>query len=403
MIPPPSRFIRATCTRTRRPRRWWPPSSPISPIFGSWVRRTADLWQNKGLPAPFRGGIPAGGKQVMARRCAVTGKKPMSGHNVSHANNRTKRRFLPNLITKRIFVPEIGQNGSAEDFHVGSSDHPEEGSPEDAQGRRSQAPRRRLRIPPLSALPVGLADIEAAARRLQGHAHLTPVLTSATIDRKTGGSVFFKCENFQRAGAFKFRGAFNALSKLSADERRRGVLTFSSGNHAQAIALSGRLLSVPTVVVMPNDAPEVKVRATREYGAEVVMYDKNETTREALGKKISDRARPGHHSTLRPRGRDRRSGNRGPRTPPRDRAPRLLLRLCGRRAASSPDARPRPRPCLRTARSSGSSPRRATMPPGRSSRRPFRPSRTRRRSRTAREPRRWASSPSPWFWPSFTT
>jgi len=140
----------------------------------------------------------------------------------------------------------------------------------------------------LSALPVVLADIEAAAQRIKGHAHRTPVLTSSTIDRKTGGSVFFKCENFQRAGAFKFRGAFNALSKLSADERRRGVLTFSSGNHAQAIALSGRLLSVPTVVVMPNDAPEVKVRATREYGAEVVLYDKHETTREALGKKISE-------------------------------------------------------------------------------------------------------------------
>jgi len=140
----------------------------------------------------------------------------------------------------------------------------------------------------VSALPVVLADIEAAAQRIEGHAHRTPVLTSSTIDRKTGGSVFFKCENFQRAGAFKFRGAFNALSKLSADERRRGVLTFSSGNHAQAIALSGRLLSVPTVVVMPNDAPAVKVRATREYGAEVVLYDKHEITREALGKKISD-------------------------------------------------------------------------------------------------------------------
>ncbi|HQZ18741.1 MAG TPA: threo-3-hydroxy-L-aspartate ammonia-lyase [Vicinamibacteria bacterium] len=140
----------------------------------------------------------------------------------------------------------------------------------------------------MSALPVVLADIEAAAQRIEGHAHRTPVLTSSTIDRQTGGSVFFKCENFQRAGAFKFRGAFNALSKLSADERRRGVLTFSSGNHAQAIALSGRLLSVPTVVVMPNDAPAVKVRATREYGAEVVLYDKHEITREALGKKISD-------------------------------------------------------------------------------------------------------------------
>ncbi len=140
----------------------------------------------------------------------------------------------------------------------------------------------------MSALPVVFADLEAAARRIEGQAHRTPVLTSSTIDRKTGGSVFFKCENFQRAGAFKFRGAFNALSKLSEAERRRGVLTFSSGNHAQAIALSGRLLSVPTVVVMPNDAPEVKVRATREYGAEVVLYDKHETTREALGKKISD-------------------------------------------------------------------------------------------------------------------
>jgi threonine dehydratase len=140
----------------------------------------------------------------------------------------------------------------------------------------------------MSALPVVLADIEAAAQRISGHAHRTPVLTSSTINGKTGGSVFFKCENFQRAGAFKFRGAFNALSKLNPDERRRGVLTFSSGNHAQAIALSGRLLSVPTVVVMPNDAPEVKVRATREYGAEVVLYNKHETTREALGKKISE-------------------------------------------------------------------------------------------------------------------
>ena len=140
-------------------------------------------------------------------------------------------------------------------------------------------------MPPL---PVVLADIEAAAGRILGQAHKTPVLTSSTVDLQTGGSLFFKCENFQRAGAFKFRGAYNALSNLSEVERRRGVLTFSSGNHAQAIALSGRLLNVPTVVVMPNDAPEVKVRATREYGAEVVLYDKHETTRESLGKRISD-------------------------------------------------------------------------------------------------------------------
>lgn len=137
-------------------------------------------------------------------------------------------------------------------------------------------------------LPVVLADLEAAARRIDGHARKTPVLTSSTIDARTGASVFFKCENFQRAGAFKFRGAFNALSRLSEAERSRGVLTFSSGNHAQAIALSGRLLGAPTLVVMPNDAPEVKVRATREYGAEVVLYDKRQTTREALGKRISD-------------------------------------------------------------------------------------------------------------------
>ena len=140
----------------------------------------------------------------------------------------------------------------------------------------------------MSAPPVVLADIEAAARRLEGHALRTPVLTSRTIDEKTGASVFFKGENFQRGGAFKFRGAFNALSKLSAEERRRGVLTFSSGNHAQAIALSGALLGVPTVVVMPDDAPAVKVRATREYGAEVVLYDRNETTREVLGKTIAE-------------------------------------------------------------------------------------------------------------------
>lgn len=140
----------------------------------------------------------------------------------------------------------------------------------------------------MATLPVVLADVEAAASRIEGRAHRTPVLTSSTIDRKTGGALFFKCENFQRAGAFKFRGAYSALSKLSMDERGRGVLTFSSGNHAQAIALSGRLLHIPTLVVMPNDAPEVKVRATREYGAEVVLYDKHETTREALGKKISE-------------------------------------------------------------------------------------------------------------------
>lgn len=130
-------------------------------------------------------------------------------------------------------------------------------------------------------------DVAEAARVIEGVAHRTPVFTSRTVDARIGGRAFFKCENFQRVGAFKFRGAYNALSHLTPDEKRRGVLTFSSGNHAQAIGLSGRILGVPTVVVMPNDAPAVKVEATRSYGAEVVLYDKNETSREALGAQIA--------------------------------------------------------------------------------------------------------------------
>jgi threonine dehydratase len=102
-----------------------------------------------------------------------------------------------------------------------------------------------------------------------------------------GSKVFFKCENFQRAGAFKFRGAYNALSRLSEEQRERGVLAYSSGNHAQAVALAGRLLSTPTAIVMPRDAPEVKLAATRGYGAEVITYDRSETTREELGGKIA--------------------------------------------------------------------------------------------------------------------
>jgi threonine dehydratase len=102
-----------------------------------------------------------------------------------------------------------------------------------------------------------------------------------------GSKVFFKCENFQRAGAFKFRGAYNALSRLSEEQRERGVLAYSSGNHAQAVALAGRLLSTPTAIVMPRDAPEVKLAATRGYDAEVITYDRSETTREELGGKIA--------------------------------------------------------------------------------------------------------------------
>ena len=126
----------------------------------------------------------------------------------------------------------------------------------------------------LHATPVTYADIEAAAARLEGVAHRTPVATSGQFDARAGCEAYFKCENLQRMGAFKFRGAYNALSLLDAEQRRRGVVAFSSGNHAQAVALAGRLLGVPTTIVMPADAPAVKVAATRGYGAEVVLYDR---------------------------------------------------------------------------------------------------------------------------------
>jgi threonine dehydratase len=133
------------------------------------------------------------------------------------------------------------------------------------------------------SLPVTYADVAAAAERLAGKAHRTPVMTSRTVNARTGAEVFFKCENLQRIGAFKFRGAYNALAQLSDQEKRRGVLAYSSGNHAQAIALAGSLLGIRTTIVMPGDAPPVKLAATRGYGAEVITYDKNQTTREALG------------------------------------------------------------------------------------------------------------------------
>ncbi len=131
-------------------------------------------------------------------------------------------------------------------------------------------------------------DVAAAAARLEGVANQTPVMTSRTVDARTGASVFFKCENFQRAGAFKFRGAYNALSRLPAAQQRRGVLTYSSGNHAQAVALAGRLLGIPATIIMPEDAPEVKLAATLGYGAEVIRYRRAETTREALGRRLSE-------------------------------------------------------------------------------------------------------------------
>jgi len=113
------------------------------------------------------------------------------------------------------------------------------------------------------------------------------VLTSATIDALTGARVHFKCENFQRMGAFKFRGAYNALSQLDPEQKRKGVVAFSSGNHAQAVALSGRLLGVPATIVMPTDAPKVKLEATRGYGAEVVLYDAHNEDRQKIAEKLS--------------------------------------------------------------------------------------------------------------------
>jgi threonine dehydratase len=127
---------------------------------------------------------------------------------------------------------------------------------------------------------ISFDDIARAHERIKPQAKRTPVLTSATVDALTGASVFFKCENFQRIGAFKFRGAFNALSQLEEEAKKRGVVAFSSGNHAQAVALSGRILKIPTVIVMPQDAPQVKLDATRGYGAEVVQYAKHEAREE---------------------------------------------------------------------------------------------------------------------------
>lgn len=132
-------------------------------------------------------------------------------------------------------------------------------------------------------------DVAAAAARLDGHAHRTPVMTSRTIDDALGAQVFFKCENLQRMGAFKFRGAFNALSRFDATQRRNGVVAFSSGNHAQAIALSARMLGIPATIVMPQDAPVAKMAATRGYGGNVVTYDRYTEDREQIGRELAEK------------------------------------------------------------------------------------------------------------------
>ena len=136
-------------------------------------------------------------------------------------------------------------------------------------------------------LAVSYDDVAAAAERVSGRARRTPVMTSRHVDQRTGAQVFFKCENLQRVGAFKFRGAFNALSQLGEEARARGVLAYSSGNHAQAVALAGQILGIPALIVMPQDAPQVKLDATRGYGAQIVLYDKHTTVREELSAQLA--------------------------------------------------------------------------------------------------------------------
>jgi threonine dehydratase len=135
--------------------------------------------------------------------------------------------------------------------------------------------------------PLQFSDVQQAAARIAGAAHRTPVLTSRTADIIARAQLFFKCENFQRAGAFKFRGAYNALSRFSEEQRRAGVLTYSSGNHAQAIALSASLLGMAAAIIMPHDAPALKVAATKGYGAEVIVYDRYKENREEIGRRLA--------------------------------------------------------------------------------------------------------------------
>ena len=141
----------------------------------------------------------------------------------------------------------------------------------------------------MESLKIWYSRVEEAAGLLRGNAHMTPVMTSSTLDRLVGAEVYLKCENFQRMGAFKFRGAFNAMSRLSEEGRRKGVITHSSGNHAQAVALVGRLLGIHTVIVMPDNAPAIKRAATEGYGAEVVEYDPEKGDRQEISMRLAEK------------------------------------------------------------------------------------------------------------------
>jgi len=135
----------------------------------------------------------------------------------------------------------------------------------------------------MAGVSLSLDDVRAAAERLSGIAHRTPVLTSRTLDERTGSTAFLKAECLQRGGAFKFRGAYNMISSLGPEERERGVVAYSSGNHAQAVSLAARLLGTSATILMPADTPPAKLEATRGYGAEIVTYDRYTEDREALG------------------------------------------------------------------------------------------------------------------------
>lgn len=137
-------------------------------------------------------------------------------------------------------------------------------------------------------LPITIEDVRRAARRLRGVTHRTPALTSATLDARTGGQLYLKAEHLQRVGAFKLRGAYNAIAALNAETRARGVVAFSSGNHAQAVACAAARLGITATIVMPHDAPSVKLAATRGYGAEVVHYDRYREDRREIGRQLAE-------------------------------------------------------------------------------------------------------------------
>ena len=131
------------------------------------------------------------------------------------------------------------------------------------------------------------AAVLAASKRIAAYVHRTPVLRSATADALVGAQLFFKCENLQRAGAFKVRGAFNALTRFDDKQRAAGVIAYSSGNHAQAIALAARTLGIAATIIMPHDAPPMKLTATRGYGDDIVLYDRYKEDRDAIGRAMT--------------------------------------------------------------------------------------------------------------------